>query len=143
MSIISKASALVSLSCKCRHATAATVSTRTISSTTTTRAAAAALSPLAGAERDAALASIPHWSPVEGRDAIRRVFEFDDFSQAWGFMSRSALHADKYDHHPEWFNVYNKVDVTLSTHDAGPEGGLTGKDVALATAMDGYAAGGK
>jgi 4a-hydroxytetrahydrobiopterin dehydratase len=70
---------------------------------------------------------------VEGRDAIARKFVFRDFSEAFGFMARAALIAEKLDHHPEWFNVYKTVDVTLSTHDAG---GLTELDVKLAEAMD-------
>ena len=80
----------------------------------------------------AALARLNGWSAVEGRDAIRKVFEFEDFNAAWGFMSRVAVKADKVDHHPEWFNVYNKVDVTLATHDAD---GVTQKDVDLASFM--------
>lgn len=70
---------------------------------------------------------------VEGRDAIRKVFMFSDFVEAWGFMSRVALVAEKMDHHPEWFNVYNKVDVTLSTHDCK---GLSTLDFTLADAME-------
>ncbi len=81
----------------------------------------------------AALTKLSDWQMVEGRDAIRRIFEFKDFNEAWGFMNRIALIAEQMDHHPEWFNVYNKVDVTLSTHDAG---GLTQLDVTLATKMD-------
>jgi len=73
------------------------------------------------------------WKEVDGRDAIQKVFMFKNFNQAFGFMSRVALQAEKMDHHPEWFNVYNKVDVTLSTHDAG---GLSDKDVKLATFME-------
>ncbi|MED5549276.1 MAG: 4a-hydroxytetrahydrobiopterin dehydratase [Pseudomonadota bacterium] len=84
----------------------------------------------------AALARLNGWSAVEGRDAIRKVFEFEDFNAAWGFMSRVAVKADKVDHHPEWFNVYNKVDVTLATHDAD---GVTQKDVDLAAFMDAIA----
>ncbi|MAC38297.1 MAG: 4a-hydroxytetrahydrobiopterin dehydratase [Maricaulis sp.] len=84
----------------------------------------------------AALARLNGWSAVEGRDAIRKVFEFEDFNAAWGFMSRVAVKADKVDHHPEWFNVYNKVDVTLATHDAD---GVTQKDVDLASFMDAIA----
>ncbi|MEM6682874.1 MAG: 4a-hydroxytetrahydrobiopterin dehydratase [Pseudomonadota bacterium] len=84
-----------------------------------------------------ALASLPEWQEVEGRDAIRRVFTFPDFSAAWAFMSRAALLAEAMDHHPEWFNVYAKVDVTLSTHDAG---GLSQLDIKMATAMDSWAA---
>ncbi|MBO6765550.1 4a-hydroxytetrahydrobiopterin dehydratase [Maricaulis sp.] len=82
---------------------------------------------------EAALKALTGWSAVEGRDAIRKVFEFEDFNAAWGFMSRVAVKADKVDHHPEWFNVYNKVDVTLATHDAD---GVTQKDVDLASFMD-------
>jgi 4a-hydroxytetrahydrobiopterin dehydratase len=70
---------------------------------------------------------------VSGRDAITKKFEFKDFNQAFGFMVRAALVAEKMNHHPEWFNVYNKVEVTLSTHDAG---GLTELDVKLAEAME-------
>lgn len=84
----------------------------------------------------AALGKLTGWSAVEGRDAIRKVYEFEDFNAAWGFMSRVAVKADKVDHHPEWFNVYNKVDVTLATHDAG---GVTQKDVDLASFMDAIA----
>jgi 4a-hydroxytetrahydrobiopterin dehydratase len=73
------------------------------------------------------------WSKIRGRDAIHKSYSFKDFNQAFGFMTRSALVAEQMNHHPEWFNVYNSVDVTLTTHDAG---GVTEKDVALATAMD-------
>jgi len=83
--------------------------------------------------RRAALAKLSGWREAAGRDAITKKFEFKDFNQAFGFMARAALVAEKLDHHPEWFNVYNKVEVTLSTHDAG---GLTDLDVALAEAMD-------
>ncbi|HEY4943364.1 MAG TPA: 4a-hydroxytetrahydrobiopterin dehydratase [Rhizomicrobium sp.] len=86
--------------------------------------------------RAAALAKLPDWKSVAGRDAVARGFAFQDFSQAFAFMSRAALLAEKMDHHPEWFNVYNKVNVTLSTHDAG---GVTQKDIDMATAMDAYA----
>ena len=78
------------------------------------------------------------WGAVEGRDAIRKVFVFGDFSAAWGFMARAALLAEKLDHHPEWFNVYRTVDVVLSTHDAG---GLSKLDIELARAMDRIATG--
>lgn len=88
-------------------------------------------------ERKKALAGLPHWHPVEGRDAIARSFQFKDFNAAFAFMTRAALLAEKMDHHPEWFNVYNKVEVTLSTHDAG---GVTGNDIAMAKAMEEYAA---
>ena len=84
-------------------------------------------------QRDAALPTLEGWSLVEGRDAITRTFKFNDFNQAFGFMARTALLAEKINHHPEWINVYNKVEVTLSTHDAG---GLTDLDVHLARAMN-------
>jgi 4a-hydroxytetrahydrobiopterin dehydratase len=84
------------------------------------------------ARRDA-LATLDGWSDVEGRDAITRSFQFKDFNQAFGFMTRVALMAEKMDHHPEWFNVYNKVEVTLATHDAG---GVTELDIRLATFMN-------
>jgi 4a-hydroxytetrahydrobiopterin dehydratase len=73
------------------------------------------------------------WRLVEGRDAIAKSFTFGSFVEAWGFMSRVALWAEKLDHHPEWFNVYKRVDVTLSTHDAG---GLSALDVKLARRID-------
>jgi len=91
---------------------------------------------LTDARRAAALASLPNWRPCTGRDAIERSFSFGSFNAAFGFMSRVALMAEKLDHHPEWFNVYDRVDVTLSTHDAG---GLTDKDVELAAFMDAIA----
>ena len=83
--------------------------------------------------RKSALAKLAGWSDVAGRDAIAKKFTFKDFNQAFGFMTRAALVAEKMDHHPEWFNVYKTVEVTLSTHDAG---GLTELDVKLAEAMD-------
>ena len=83
--------------------------------------------------RKAALARLTGWSQVQGRDAITRKFVFKDFNQAFGFMTRAALVAEKMDHHPEWFNVYKTVDVTLSTHDAG---GLTERDLKLAESID-------
>jgi 4a-hydroxytetrahydrobiopterin dehydratase len=88
---------------------------------------------LKGEARSAALATLPGWTEVTGRDAISRTFTFADFNEAFGFMTRAALVAEKLDHHPEWRNTYNTVSVVLSTHDAG---GLTQKDIALATAMD-------
>ena len=91
---------------------------------------------LQGAARDAALTSLSGWSEIEGRDAIGKSFKFADFNQAWGFMTRVALAADKADHHPEWSNVYNKVEIVLSTHDAG---GVSDKDVALAKFIDSIA----
>ena len=92
---------------------------------------------LTGDERAKALAEIGDWEEVEDRDAIQRVYKFKNFNQAFGFMSRSAMKAEKMDHHPEWFNVYATVEVTLSTHDAG---GLTRKDIELAKYMDKVAA---
>ncbi|HTH33888.1 MAG TPA: 4a-hydroxytetrahydrobiopterin dehydratase [Xanthobacteraceae bacterium] len=88
---------------------------------------------LAGEARKSALARLKGWSEVSGRDAITKKFVFADFNQAFGFMTRAALAAEKMDHHPEWFNVYKTVEVTLSTHDAG---GLTDLDVTLAETMD-------
>ena len=70
------------------------------------------------------------------KDSITKDFHFQDFSQAWGFMSRVALVAEKNDHHPEWSNVYNRVEVTLTTHDVGVSGGVSEKDVTLAEVMD-------
>ncbi len=92
---------------------------------------------LEGDARKKALAELQGWGEVKGRDAIARRFEFKDFNRAFAFMTRTALLAEKMDHHPEWFNVYNKVEVTLSTHDAG---GVTDSDVKMAHAMSGYAA---
>ena len=91
---------------------------------------------LEGAERKRALAQLPDWREAPGRDAIQKKFVFKDFNQAFGFMARVALLAEKMDHHPEWFNVYKTVDVTLATHVAG---GVTEKDIALAKAMQEYA----
>lgn len=88
---------------------------------------------LTAENRKAALARLTGWSDVPGRDAIAKTFTFRNFSEAFGFMARAALVAEKLDHHPEWFNVYKTVDVTLSTHDAG---GVTERDVKLAEAMD-------
>ena len=88
---------------------------------------------LSGEARSGAVAKLKGWSEVKGRDAIAKTFVFADFNQAFGFMTRAALVAEKMDHHPEWFNVYKTVEVTLSTHDAG---GVTERDLALAEAMD-------
>ena len=88
---------------------------------------------LTGDARKAALAKLAGWSEVTDRDAITKTFVFRDFNEAFGFMTRAALVAEKLDHHPEWFNVYKTVTVTLSTHDAG---GLTEHDVKLAEAMN-------
>jgi 4a-hydroxytetrahydrobiopterin dehydratase len=85
----------------------------------------------------AALRRLPDWRLADEREAITRKYQFVDFDAAFAFMTRVALLAAKTDHHPEWFNVYNKVDVTLATHDAN---GVTQKDIDLAMAMDGYAA---
>src|SRR6202012_5479670 len=88
---------------------------------------------LTGQARKDAFGSLNGWSEVSGRDAITRKFVFKDFNQAFGFMTRAALVAEKMDHHPEWSNVYKTVEVTLSTHDAG---GVTELDVKLARIMD-------
>jgi 4a-hydroxytetrahydrobiopterin dehydratase len=87
--------------------------------------------------RKAALSGLPGWAEVDGREAITRTFTFKDFNEAFGFMCRVALVAEKRDHHPEWRNVYRTVEVTLATHDAG---GVTALDVELARAMDAIAA---
>jgi 4a-hydroxytetrahydrobiopterin dehydratase len=81
----------------------------------------------------AALAQLTGWTAADGRDAIVKTFKFKDFNAAFGWMTRVALAADKLDHHPEWFNVYNRVDVQLATHDAD---GVTELDVTLAKFMD-------
>ncbi|MBM3558800.1 MAG: 4a-hydroxytetrahydrobiopterin dehydratase [Alphaproteobacteria bacterium] len=88
---------------------------------------------LDGQARADALAGLAGWEDVPGRDAIRKTFRFADFNAAFGFMTRAALKAERMDHHPEWFNVYNRVEVTLSTHDAG---GVTALDIELAGFMD-------
>ena len=88
---------------------------------------------LTDAERDAALARLPTWALRDDGLAIMRKLKFSDFGEAFGFMTRVAIAADKADHHPEWFNVYNRVEITLTTHDAG---GLSARDVALAEAID-------
>ncbi|NNU15789.1 4a-hydroxytetrahydrobiopterin dehydratase [Parvularcula sp. ZS-1/3] len=75
----------------------------------------------------------PAWSPADGKDAAETKLQFSDFNEAWGFMSRVAIYADKHDHHPEWFNVYNRVEITLTTHDAD---GLSERDVAMAGFID-------
>ena len=91
---------------------------------------------LSDAERRMALRELPDWALVEGREAITRTYRFGDFNAAFAFMTRVAMMAEKADHHPEWFNVYNRIDVSLATHDAG---GLTAKDIALARFMDAVA----
>ena len=93
-------------------------------------------SKLSADARKAALARLEGWKDVSGREAISKKFVFADFNEAFGFMARAALLAEKLDHHPEWFNVYKTVDVTLSTHDAG---GVTELDIKLAEAMNKFA----
>jgi 4a-hydroxytetrahydrobiopterin dehydratase len=90
-------------------------------------------------ERETALADLPGWTWNADREAIVRSFRFDDFSEAFAFMTRVALAAEQADHHPEWSNVWNRVDITLTSHDAK---GLTAKDVALARRIDAFAAAG-
>ena len=94
--------------------------------------------PLKGTARAEALAGLAGWRELAGRDAIAKSFTFADFNQAFGFMSRVALAAEKMDHHPEWSNVWNRVEITLSSHDAG---GVTQRDVRLAQAIEAYAKG--
>ncbi|HEV7879926.1 4a-hydroxytetrahydrobiopterin dehydratase [Bradyrhizobium sp.] len=91
---------------------------------------------LSAEARKSALTGLSGWSEVAGRDAIQRTFTFKDFSEAFGFMARAALVAEKSDHHPEWRNVYKTVEVVLATHDAG---GVTARDVELAQAMNAIA----
>ena len=91
---------------------------------------------LTGKARSDALGTLKGWAEVAGRDAIQKKFQFADFNQAWGFMTRVALAAEKADHHPEWSNVYHTVTVDLVTHDAG---GVSARDVALATRMEALA----
>lgn len=93
---------------------------------------------LSDEERAAALRDLPEWRYEEAERAIRRDFGFADFGEAFAFMTRSAIAAEKADHHPDWSNSWNKVAVALSTHSAG---GVTAKDIELAKAMDGFAAG--
>ncbi len=88
---------------------------------------------LQGPDRDKALADLTGWADVDGRDAISKTFVFSNFNEAFGWMSRVAMQAEKLDHHPEWSNVYKTVHVTLATHDAG---GLTNLDIKLARFMD-------
>eukprot|EP01138_Halocafeteria_seosinensis_P016346 gb/GECG01016677.1/.p1 GENE.gb/GECG01016677.1/~~gb/GECG01016677.1/.p1 ORF type:complete len:163 (+),score=22.96 gb/GECG01016677.1/:1-489(+) len=108
------------------HAYLAQINERTFS-------AAARPSKLTEEERQKHFQRIQKWKQVEGRDAIHREFNFTDFNQAWAFMSKMATKAEEMGHHPEWFNVYNKVQVTLSTHDCG---GLSINDIDMAEAMD-------
>ena len=92
---------------------------------------------LSPSECSAALAGAKGWSLVDGREAITKTYTFKDFSEAFGFMARAALAAEKLNHHPEWLNVWNRVEVVLATHDAG---GLTALDFELARSMDGIKA---
>ena len=92
---------------------------------------------LSSEERSAALAELPGWSWDESRDAISRTLKFRDFSEAFAFMTRVAMAAEQADHHPEWSNVWNRVDILLTTHSAG---GLTQKDVALAKRIESFLA---
>jgi 4a-hydroxytetrahydrobiopterin dehydratase len=91
---------------------------------------------LSAEARKSALQGLAGWSDVAGRDAIAKTFTFKDFNEAFGFMSRAALVAEKNDHHPEWRNVYKTVEVVLATHDAG---GVTGLDIEMARAMNAIA----
>ena len=91
---------------------------------------------LVGAARQTALRELHGWSEVEDRDAIRKSYHFSNFSEAWGFLTRIALVAEKMDHHPEIFNVYNRVEIILSTHDVE---GLSEKDIGLAERIDALA----
>ncbi len=92
---------------------------------------------LTAAEKASALTELADWTPVDGRDAIQRGFKFKTFNQAFGFMTHVAMQAEKLDHHPEWSNVYNRVDIVLTTHDCG---GLSELDVKLAKFIDKAAA---
>ncbi len=92
---------------------------------------------LSGEEREAALAALPEWRWDEARQGIARSFRFRDFSEAFAFMTRVALAAEQADHHPDWSNAWNRVDILLTTHSAG---GLTARDMALAKRIDGFAA---
>ena len=91
---------------------------------------------LSESERDAVLAELKGWSFDEARNGIAKSFKFADFGAAFGFMTRVALEAEKADHHPDWSNVWNRVDILLSTHS---EGGVTAKDIALASKIEGMA----
>lgn len=92
-----------------------------------------AVEKLTQGEAQAVIGELDGWDFDRDGDAIRKVFKFSDFSAAWGFMNRVALIAEKSDHHPEWSNVYNTVDITLTTHDAD---GLSGRDIAMAKAIE-------
>jgi 4a-hydroxytetrahydrobiopterin dehydratase len=97
----------------------------------------AIMTPLSPEARATLLAELPGWTDVDNRDAIQKRFTFADFNAAFAFMTRVAIQAEKADHHPEWFNVYNRVDITLSTHDAN---GLTQRDIDLARFIERAAA---
>ncbi len=88
---------------------------------------------LSDEERSKALEALRDWIPTNGREGISREFRFADFAEAWGFMTRVALLAEKHNHHPEWTNVYGRVDIVLTTHDVG---GMSELDVAMAQAID-------
>lgn len=92
-----------------------------------------AISKLTDHEREALLGAHPAWALVRDGTAIRREFRFTDFSEAWAFMARVALLAERHDHHPEWSNVYNRVEIELTTHDAG---GLSARDAQMAAEID-------
>ena len=92
---------------------------------------------LSSKERQKALGTLKHWKKVRGREAIYQAFRFNDFNEAFGFMTRVARKAEQMDHHPEWSNIYNKVNVTLTTHDAG---GVSKRDIDLAKFIDGIVA---
>ena len=94
-----------------------------------------AIARLTPPERDEALSAMPQWTLRDDGLAIERKLRFTDFGEAFAFMTRVAIEAEKHDHHPEWFNVYNRVEITLTTHDAG---GLSTRDVALAKAIDAF-----
>lgn len=89
-------------------------------------------------EINSALAELDGWEKVSDKDAIQKSFKFKNFFRAWAFMSSCALLAEKMNHHPEWFNVYNRVDITLNTHDVG---GISELDLKMAKRMNGYASG--
>jgi len=92
-------------------------------------------SKLSEADRNRALMGLPGWDYSADEAAMKKTYKFSDFSEAWAFMTRAALLAEKIDHHPEWFNVYNRVEVKLTTHDAN---GVTALDIQMATAMEGF-----